>query len=136
MKYKKIWYPTSEDCDAFQHVNNVKYLSQLEKVAWEHSAELDIGLAEFEQENCALVVRRHEIDYLNAAHSGDELEIHTWLDKPESQWVFWRQYEIYKSEKLILKAKTQWVSVSLDSGRIKRMPELFIKQYWRNDELD
>lgn len=145
--YTQLWQPSEQDCDAFRHVNNVAYLAQLERIAWAHSAALGIGMAEFEAENCALVVRRHEIDYLRPAYVGQTLRVNTWLDGFDGKCTFWRHYRIFPCtsasepheedpKQRILEAKTQWMSVSLDTGRLKRMPDTFKAIYWKRHELD
>jgi hypothetical protein len=54
----------SSDIDELGHVNNAAYVRWLERCAWRHSESLGLGVAEYKTLDRAMVVLRHEIDYL------------------------------------------------------------------------
>jgi acyl-CoA thioester hydrolase len=92
------------------------------------------------------IVRRHEVEYLRPASPGDVLEVVTWAAEIRGPSAV-RAYEVYRhgqaasevgtvavpadgllpaahvpaSEPLV-RARTQWVYVDLDSGRPLRVP--------------
>lgn len=108
-----------EHLDELQHVNNVVYVQFMQDVAgkhWSHFVPKEL------EENVIWVVRRHEIDYLNQALSGDQLLIRTWTG--EHSTVTWdRHYEIIRlpDQKKIITAKSVWVLLDKITGRPKRI---------------
>jgi acyl-CoA thioester hydrolase len=99
------------------------------------------------------IVRRHEVDYLRPASPGDVLEVITWAAEIRGPRAV-RAYEVYRhghvesnvgtvavpadgllppthvpaSEPLV-RARTQWVYVELDSGRPLRVPAELITAF-------
>ena len=78
------------DVDILGHTNNVTYLRWLELAAWGHSTQLGLDLAAYKGLNRAMVVRRHELDYLGASHEGDAVRIGTWLVGLDGKLSLWR----------------------------------------------
>jgi len=60
-----------EHIDLMGHVNNVVYLKWLEDVAWAHSVALGLGPAQYEALGHGMVVRQHELTYLQATRLDD-----------------------------------------------------------------
>ena len=121
---------TQQHIDALGHVNNVVYLQWAEQVAWQHSIQLGIGIAQFEQLDAAMVARKHELNYLAASFEGEELLLKTWLSKCDGLSLF-RQYQFVrlKDQKIVFEGETRWVCVQLSTGRPIRMPQQFKKAY-------
>jgi acyl-CoA thioester hydrolase len=134
------------EADAVGHVNNAAYLHYLEQAAIEHSAAIGYPLGRYREMGTLFIVRRHEIEYLRPASPGDVLEVVTWAEEIRGPRAV-RAYEVYRhgqatsdvstvavpadgllpathvppSEPLV-RARTQWVYVDLDSGRPLRLP--------------
>jgi acyl-CoA thioester hydrolase len=120
-----------EHLDQFGHTNNVVYLQWLEKVAWSHSIQLGLGFDAYERLGCGCVARRHEIDYLAPTFAGDELQLGTWVAECDQRLTMWRAYQFIRvaDARTVLRARTQWVCVDLQSGKPRRMPPEFIAAY-------
>ena len=82
--------------DVVGHVNNVIYLRWLEKIAWMHSHHLGLTWNVYQKENCAMVARRHELDYLAAAFKNDELVVGTWIIENNKKVSITRKYQIIR----------------------------------------
>lgn len=119
------------DIDAFGHVNNAVYVRWLEDCAWSHSNNLGLDLAKYQALDRALVVVRHEIDYLAAALLDDELELATWIAKCDSKLKLMRLFQLQRKRDgvTLLRAQTQFACIEISSGRPKRMPAAFVDGY-------
>ena len=119
------------DIDVMGHTNNVTYLRWLEQVAWAHSTQLGLDWAAYQRLQRAMVARRHELDYLLPSFAGDELRIGTWLAESDGKLSMWRRYQVIRvaDGQTLLRGRTHWVCVDLESGRPRRMPEEFLKAY-------
>lgn len=120
-----------EDVDILGHTNNVTYLRWLEQAAWGHSRHLGLDMAAYEAENRAMVVHRHEIDYLGASYAGQVVRIGTWLVGNDGKLSLWRRYQIIRVEDdcTLVRGLTHFVCADLKSGRPKRMPPSFVEGY-------
>ncbi len=119
------------DVDGLDHCNNVSYLRWLEQAAWQHSIELGLDLDAYKRLDRAMVVRRHELDYLGAAYLGDELIVGTWLHQNDGKLSLWRKYQIIRprDRTVLIRATTHFVCAELSTGRPKRQPEEFLRAY-------
>lgn len=119
------------DIDILGHANNTVYLRWLEQAAWQHSNHLGLDMAAYEQAQRAMVVHRHELDYLSACYEGDSVQIGTWLVACDNKMRLWRRYQVIKVKSGVccLRGLTRFVCADLLTGRPKRMPESFIKGY-------
>jgi len=117
--------------DRMNHVNNATYLTWLEKAAWEHTAALDLDWQVHQQLNRSFVAHRTELDYLAAAFLEDELEVATWVVGNDGRLTLERGYQIYRPSDgvTIMRAKTRWVCVEIDTGKPKRMPKEIVEGY-------
>lgn len=112
---------TEKDIDELGHVNNIVYLRWVQEVAiahWKAAATVD------QLENILWVVRRHEVDYKQAARLGDEIVAVTWVGGA-SELIFERHTEILRSpdKKLLAKARTLWIPINSKTGRPIRVDE-------------
>lgn len=121
----------ADDIDIMGHTNNVVYLKWLEQVAWAHSNALGLGWAVYEKLNRALVARRHELDYLAATFEGDELILSTWIIQNDGRTGVTRAYQVIRlaDQKTVLRGRTRWVCIDIQTGKPKRMPQEFIEGY-------
>ncbi|MGM0633176.1 MAG: acyl-CoA thioesterase [Pseudomonadota bacterium] len=122
---------TSDDVDALGHVNNVVYVRWLEYCAWHHSEALGLSLEDYRRLDRAMVVLRHEIDYLAAAFEGDLLRIVTRITESDERLRLVREFIITRiSDGLtLLRARSTYVCIALSSGRARRMPPVFLERY-------
>jgi acyl-CoA thioester hydrolase len=116
--------------DLMRHTNNVVYLQWLEELAWAHSIALGLGPAEYEALGHGMVVRQHELNYLQATRLGEQLVLGTWLvhaDKLSLQ----RQYQFIRLEDgvTVFRGRTNFVCVDIAAGRVRRMPPAFFEAY-------
>ena len=122
---------SDEDIDVMGHTNNVVYLKWLEEVAWGHSKSLGLGWELYESLNRGLVARRHELDYLGATFSGDDLILATWIIENDGKIGVTRAYQVVRKSdlKTVLRGRTRWVCIDIKSGKPKRMPPEFVTGY-------
>lgn len=122
-----------EDIDELGHANNAVYVRWLERCAWEHSKSLGLGLPEYQQLNRAMVVMRHEIDYLAAAYEGERLQMATWIVSWDGKLRMTRRFQLVRPTDgvTLLRAFTTFACVELSSGRPRRMPLEFVEGYGR-----
>ncbi len=121
----------ADDIDIMGHTNNVVYLKWLEEVAWSHTNALGLGWALNTKLNRGMVARRHEIDYLAATYEGDELILATWIIGNDGKTGVYRAYQVVRvsDKKTVLRGRTRWVCVDIQSGKPKRMPVEFVEGY-------
>jgi len=69
------------------------------------------------------VVRKHEIEYLNSAMTGDDIMIRTWVSNLE-RVTSERRYEMIRMTdgKTLAKAATLWAWINTKNGRPARIP--------------
>ena len=120
-----------EAIDVMGHANNCEYLRWLERIAWAHTEALGLGWDVYQSLNRGMVARHTELEYLAAAFAGDELQIGTWIVENDQRLSIVRRYQIVRStdNTTLLRGRTRWVCVALDSGRPKRMPAEFVSGY-------
>ena len=113
-------------------MNNVAYVSQLERTAWAHSNALGLSIEQYQDLDRGMAISRHEIDYLAAAVLGDTLACATWIVACDNKLKLARQFQFIRvSDGLtMLKARTEFVCIALSSGKPKRMPKIFSETYF------
>ncbi len=122
---------SEEDVDILGHTNNVTYLRWLEMAAWGHSNHLGLDLDSYRSLNRAMVVRRHELDYLAASYADESVRIGTWLVGLDGKLSLWRRYQVIRLQDglTLLRGFTHFVCADFTTGRPKRMPTEFIAGY-------
>lgn len=117
--------------DVMGHVNNCEYLRWLEDIAWAHSRHLGLGFAQYQQLNRAMVARHTELEYLAPAFEGEKLALATWIVANDQRVSMVRRYQLVRPSDgvTLLRGRTRWVCVALDSGKPKRLPAEFISAY-------
>lgn len=121
----------AEHTDPFGHANNVAYLKWLEDIAWAHSVAAGLGMSEFQHIGAGFVVRRHELDYLAPTFAGDVLHIGTWVAENHGRADMWRAYQVIRSsdQQAVLRARTRWGCIDMQTGRARRQPSEFTTAY-------
>ncbi|MGH2533169.1 MAG: acyl-CoA thioesterase, partial [Thermomicrobiales bacterium] len=133
------------EIDGLGHVNNASYLNYLEQAAIDHAAAAGYDAARLRELGGTFVARRHEIDYLRPAVAGDWLRVTTWPVELGAARAI-RAYEIARVTAaeldadrpvdglfppesvaaplgaVVVRARTLWAYVDVQSGRPRRMP--------------
>lgn len=122
---------SAADTDELGHVNNATYVRWMEQCAWRHSESLQLSMQDYRRLDRAMVVLRHEIDYLSAAFAGERVQVATWIVKSDGKLRLTRHFQIMRPRDglTLLRAESTFVCMELSSGRAKRMPEEFIVRY-------
>ena len=118
-RYQTTLIVTEDHLDELEHVNNVVYLQWVQDIAGEHwmSRSNEAFNAKY-----FWVVLNHFIEYKGQAFKGDELTIATYVEKNEGVRSV-RHVEMLRGEKLIAKARTEWVLMDRERNRPVRVPE-------------
>lgn len=116
--------------DLMRHTNNVVYLQWLEELAWAHSIALGLGPAEYEALGHGMVVRQHELTYLQATRLGEKLALGTWLTFADKTSLH-RHYQFIRVDDgvTVFRGRTHFVCVDIAQGRVRRMPPAFQEAY-------
>ncbi|MDN3524413.1 thioesterase family protein [Halomonas sabkhae] len=117
--------------DHYGHVNNAEYLRWVERISWAHSEHLGLSLAHYRQLDRAMVVHRHELDYLSPAFAGDTLQLATWIVACDDRLTLTRRFQLQHAgtRRTLLRACTRFACIELSSGRPRRLPEAFRQCY-------
>lgn len=124
---------TEAHIDGLGHVNNAVYLQWLEQCAWRHSETLGLSLSSYQSLDRAMVIRRHELDYLQAAFVGDNIVVATWITAMYKRTRLTRSFQLVRKQDgvTLLRAQSFFVCMALSDGRPKRMPDSFVQGYGR-----
>ena len=120
----------AQHIDLMRHTNNVVYLQWLEDVAWAHSVALGLGPAEYESLGHGMVVRQHELNYLQATRLGEQLALATWLTEV-NRLTMQRYYQFIRLSDgiTVFRGRSQFVCVDIAEGKVRRMPAAFLSAY-------
>jgi acyl-CoA thioester hydrolase len=121
----------ADDIDGLGHINNVTYVRYFERVGWAHSCALGLDIEAYRNLDRAMVVRRNEIDYLQPGYLGDVLAADTWIIVNDGKASLERLFQLTRISDgaLLARAHTFYTCVSFSAGRVRRMPEPFIRLY-------
>lgn len=121
------------DLDPAQHVNNSIYLGYIEDCGMQVIAAFGWPVTRMISEGFAILIRRHQIEYLYQAKLDDELVIQTWASDVRRSTAN-RYYRITQAcnGKKVANAISQGVWVDLSSGRPIRIPENLLHDFAPN----
>jgi len=119
------------DIDAFNHVNNGRYIDWVNEIAWAHSNALGLSMEDYRRLGFGCVVWRHEFDYSAPVLLGDEIVVTTWIAENDNRVRMVRAYEMRKADAgaIVFKGRTRFVCIDMKSGKPARMPPEFIAAY-------
>lgn len=125
------WKVDNSVIDHYGHVNNVAYVSQIEKLAWAHSNALGLTIEQYRELDRGMAIQRHELDYLQACHEGQTIACATWIVACDKRLSLSRQFQFIcrERQKPVFQARTHFVCIALSSGRPKKMPTEFSSVY-------
>lgn len=125
LRYTTEITAAAADVDGLGHVSNLAYLVWVQDVAVAHSAQVGWDLAAYRDLGAVFVVRRHEIDYLCSAMSGDRIRLDTWIERWGAATCD-RHTRIVRAadDRELARAKTTWALVKIEGARPIRVPEV------------
>ena len=110
----------AEHIDELGHVNNAVWVQWIQQVAVAH---WEAVAAPAHKHAFFWVVVRHEVDYLRAAHEGDQVTARTWVGDAPRGARFDRFIEFAGPDgKLCVRSRTDWAMIDRASGRPMRVP--------------
>ncbi|MEK7266828.1 MAG: thioesterase family protein [Pseudomonadota bacterium] len=121
----------ASDIDAFNHVNNARYIDWANEIAWAHSDALGLSMEDYKRIGYGCVVWRHEFDYVAPVVQGDELDVATWIAGNDNRVRLVRAYEMrmVKTGAVVFRGCTKFVCIDMKTGKPARMPKEFVEAY-------
>ena len=121
----------ARDIDVFNHVNNVVYLRWMADTAWDHSKTLGFDFAAYEARDCGFVVTRHEIDYRQAALSGDVVHVATWISRNDGRLKLRRRFQMISQQtgQTLALGMSDFAAMKLSTARATRMHDDYVTGY-------
>lgn len=120
----------ADQIDELGHVSNVEIVRWIQDVAVAHSAAVGWDYEAYRRHGAVFVVRRHEVDYLRPVLAGHEVLLETWIESWHAASSV-RCTRITRADDAgpVATARTQWVLVSTDSGRPRRIPANIVASF-------
>lgn len=125
MKFSHSFTVKTEHLDEQNHVNNVVYVQWIQDVAVAHWRSL---VNEEIQNSFTWFLLRHEIDYKQQAFEGEEITATTWVGKA-TKVTCERFTEIKRGEVLLVKAKSNWCMLDINTKKPAKISEEIRKQF-------
>lgn len=149
----------SNELDSLGHVNNANYVVFVEQAAIDHAVALGLDQGRLTEIGGVFLTRRHFIDYIKPAFAYDHLQVATWIGGMNGARAT-RFYEIHRLRaadvttwplpdrqlgpgerlpafgELILRARTDWAFVDVETGRPRRMPPEVLAVFPGQDPAD
>lgn len=109
--------------DAYQHVNNARYLEFLEEARWDYLDKIN-ALGYFKEKNLAFVIVNINIDYKWPAVQGDVLSVETFLaETGNTSFIFQQNIHLLNQNRLSAAAKVTFVLVDLKGNKPIRVSD-------------
>ena len=113
----------AEDVDMMGHISNVAYVRWIQDVALAHSHAAGWDLDRYFALGAAFLVRRHEVDYLRPAFTGDLVESSTWIERwTAATSVRYTVIRRVGDDLELIRSRTIWALVTRETGRPRRIP--------------
>ena len=124
---------TWQDLAAGRRVDDATYLAMIEECGMGVIEAHGWPAARMAAEGFAIILRRHQVEFLRPAHLDDELELATWASDMQRATAT-RHYVIRrpKDGALLVRTHTLGVWVNLETGRPMRIPAHFITDFAPN----
>ncbi|MCS7060067.1 MAG: thioesterase family protein [Anaerolineae bacterium] len=121
------------DIDTAQHVNNIMYMVYVEACSMDVLSAHGWSIPRMTAEGFGMVLRRHQIEYLQPAVLGDEIEIATWVYDVKRASAT-RHYVLTRVSDgaLLARVNTTAAWIDLASGRPIRIPTHFMADFAPN----
>lgn len=125
MRFSHTLIVKREHLDEQNHVNNVVYVQWIQDVAVAHWQ--TVATAE-SQSKFTWFLLRHEIDYKNQAFENDEITVTTWVGTA-TKVTCERFTEIKRGETLLVKAKSNWCMLDVNTKKPAKISEEIREQF-------
>ena len=112
------------DVDPFGHLNNAVYLSYTQEAANEAGLAYGVSHASSSEAGLGWALKRSRIEYLRPALLAEMVQIKTWLTSLRQASAV-RFYSITRDSdgEQLARAESHWLTVDLDSGKPRRLPQ-------------
>lgn len=126
--------PQADDIDGLHHTNNAVYVRWCERVAWAHSEQLGLSLADYQRLDRAMAIQRAEYAYLLPTFLGEPLVLGTWLQGGENRLQMMRRFQLCRvaDGETVMRGSWDLVCIELSGGQPRRMPPAFVQAYVRD----
>jgi len=123
MRRRVMW----QDIDQAQHVNNAVYLSYVEDCSFQLMKHFRWPLQRMRAEDCAILIRKQHIQYLQPALFDDEIEVRSYVYGVQRASAM-RYYSITRVSDgaLLAQVNSLGVWVDLKTGMPRRFPDQFL----------
>ncbi len=124
---------TVRDIDQAQHVNNAVYLSYVEDCGFQLLKHFKWPMQRMYDEGCAILIRKHHIQYVQPALFDDEIEVASYVYDVKRASAM-RYYSITRMSDgaLLAQVNSLGVWVNLQTGLPARWPEQFLADFALN----
>ena len=104
-------------------VGHAVFLQWFQEAAFEASASLGYGMKEFDEMGAAWLMRGIDIEFVQAAHYPEEIEIKTWVSDFQRVRSH-REYEARRANDgtLLARARADWVFLDSRTFALRRVP--------------
>jgi acyl-CoA thioester hydrolase len=129
MRRRVMW----QDIDQAQHVNNAVYLSYVEDCGFQLLKHFKWPMQRMRDEGRAILIRKHQIQYLQPALFDDEIEITSYVYDVKRTSAM-RYYSITRVSDgaLLAQVNSLGVWVDLNTGQPARFPDQFLTDFAAN----
>jgi acyl-CoA thioester hydrolase len=129
MRRRVMW----QDIDQAQHVNNAVYLSYVEDCGFQLLKHFKWPIQRMRDEGCAILIRKHHIQYLQPALFDDEIEVASYVYAVKRASAM-RYYSITRvgDGALLAQVNSLGVWVDLSTGLPVRFPDQFLADFAAN----
>lgn len=116
--------------DLLGHVNNTVWVRFVVELADAHAEAVGMGFVRTRELGGQWIVRRHEVDYLRPAFSGDRIREETWVESIRGARSIRRSRFLREDggEPLVT-ARTEWAFVTVDTLRPRRAPPAVVAAF-------
>jgi len=115
---------TEDAIDIHGHVNNQEYLRWMQDIAIEHSSLQGWPMDRYITQGASWYVKSHFIEYVKPALLDDDILACTWVAGMDSRSSLRKTLFLRQTDRQVLaRAETQWIFVSLKTGRPLLIPE-------------
>jgi acyl-CoA thioester hydrolase len=122
--YDWLHTATAGEEDENGHVSNVSYVRWIQDAARAHTDAVGWDRRAYEAVGGTFIVKRHEVDYKRGCHAGDDVVATTCVEECRLASAIRRTRVVrIKDGAEILRARTEWVFVSIDGHRPNRIPQ-------------
>ncbi len=129
MRRRVMW----QDIDQAQHVNNAVYLSYVEDCGFQLVKHFKWPEQRMREAGCAILIRKHHIQYVQPALLDDEIEISSYVyDVKRASATRYYAITRVSDGALLAQVNSLGVWVNLNSGLPARWPEQFLADFAAN----